>query len=91
MQIYGTKQAPIYNLTKIDFPVHLFVGEYDRLADVKDADRLFKELGSSNKVFNLLFRNLLYLNSDMPHLFGVRTQIMYKNLSKLFNQLDFCI
>ncbi len=50
MQIYGTKEPPIYNLTKIEFPVHLFVGEYDRLADVKDAERLLKELGSKIKV-----------------------------------------
>ena len=26
MQKYGTKDPPIYNLTNIDVPVHLFVG-----------------------------------------------------------------
>lgn len=26
MQIYGTKESPLYNLTNIDVPVHLFVG-----------------------------------------------------------------
>lgn len=47
--IYGTKQPPVYDLSKIQETVHLFVGEYDKLADVKDADRLYKELGSKTK------------------------------------------
>lgn len=25
-QIYGTKEPPVYNLTRIDVPTHLFVG-----------------------------------------------------------------
>lgn len=54
MEVYGNKVPPVYNLSKIDFPVHLFVGEYDRLADVQDAERLFKELGSKVKTSKLL-------------------------------------
>ena len=36
MQKYGQSSPPIYDLTKITLPVHLYVGKYDRLADVKD-------------------------------------------------------
>lgn len=42
LEVYGTKEPPVYNLANIDFPVHLFVGEYDKLADLKDADHLSK-------------------------------------------------
>lgn len=41
MQKYGTKTPPNYNLTKIIEPVHLFVGDYDRLADLTDTKRLY--------------------------------------------------
>jgi hypothetical protein len=41
---YGQKKPPFYNLSKITFPSHLHVGKYDKLADVDDANRLFKEL-----------------------------------------------
>lgn len=41
LQIYGTKTPPNYNLTKITEPIHLFVGEYDRLADLTDTKRLY--------------------------------------------------
>lgn len=46
MKIYGTKEPPVYNLSNINFPTHLFVGQYDRLADLTDAKRLYNELGS---------------------------------------------
>lgn len=50
--VYGQKKPPIYDLSKITFPVHLYVGRYDRLASVKDSARLYKELTNSvNKVF----------------------------------------
>lgn len=49
--IYGQDKPPVYNLSAITFPVHLYVGKYDRLADVEDATRLYKELtNSANKV-----------------------------------------
>lgn len=55
--VYGQKTPPVYNLSKIDFPVHLHVGNYDKLADVKDSTRLFNELTNSpNKVQVALFR-----------------------------------
>jgi pimeloyl-ACP methyl ester carboxylesterase len=49
--VYGQKTPPIYNLSKITVPVHLYVGKYDKLADVEDSTRLFNELTNSpNKV-----------------------------------------
>ena len=36
-KIYGTDKPPVYDLKSITFPIHLFVGKYDRLADLKDA------------------------------------------------------
>lgn len=53
MKVYGTKEPPVYNLSNINFPTHLFVGNYDRLADLTDAKRLFNEIGSKQKVNNL--------------------------------------
>lgn len=38
---YGTAESPLYDLKNIDFPVHLFVGNYDRLADINDSQKLF--------------------------------------------------
>ena len=34
MKVYGQKKPPLYDLSKITFPVHLYVGKYDKLADV---------------------------------------------------------
>jgi hypothetical protein len=42
MIVYGQKSPPVYNLSLISFPVHLYVGKYDKIADVEDATRLFK-------------------------------------------------
>lgn len=42
MKKYNQTTPPIYNVSNIDVPVHLFVGRYDRLATVKDATRLFE-------------------------------------------------
>ena len=47
MKVYGQKKPPLYDLSKITTPVHLYVGKYDNLADVEDANRLFKELTNS--------------------------------------------
>lgn len=45
--VYGQKTPPLYDLSKITFPVHLYVGKFDRLGDLADVDRLFKELVNS--------------------------------------------
>lgn len=47
MKIYGQATAPVYNLTNIRFPVHLYVGKYDKLADVKDSATLYEQLSNS--------------------------------------------
>ena len=47
MKVYGQKKPPLYDLSKITTPVHLYVAKYDNLADVEDANRLFKELTNS--------------------------------------------
>lgn len=47
MLVYGEKTPPLYNLSKITTPVHLYVGKYDKLADVEDSTRLFNELTNS--------------------------------------------
>ena len=47
MKVYGQKTPPFYNLSKITFPVHLYVGKYDKLADPEDAQQLFNELTNS--------------------------------------------
>jgi hypothetical protein len=51
LKVYGQKTPPLYNLSKITFPVHLYVGKYDRLADPEDSQQLFSSLiNSSGKV-----------------------------------------
>ena len=47
MQIYGQKTPPLYDLSKITFPVHLYVGKYDKLGDVPDVKQLDSELKNS--------------------------------------------
>lgn len=42
LKVYGQKTAPVYKLENIKFPVHLYVGKYDKLADETDCDRLMK-------------------------------------------------
>lgn len=39
--IYGQPTPPLYHLSNIAFPVHLYVGKYDKLADVEDSQKLF--------------------------------------------------
>lgn len=46
-QIYGTATPPAWDLSKIKFPVHLFAGDYDMLADPTDVQRLYDELTNS--------------------------------------------
>ena len=47
MKVYGKKTPPFYDLKKITFPVHLYVGKYDKLADPEDAQQLFNQLTNS--------------------------------------------
>lgn len=47
MLIYGQKTPPFYDLSKITLPVHLYVGKYDKMADMDDATKLFSQLKNS--------------------------------------------
>ncbi len=55
MIVYGQKSPPVYNLSQISFPVHLYVGKYDKIADVEDATRLFKQLINSQQKVGIMF------------------------------------
>ena len=56
---YGTPEPPVYKIENIDFPVHLFVGKYDKLADVVDAQKLYEQLRNSpNKVILIIILSL---------------------------------
>ena len=37
LELYGTKTPPLYNMSKVEYPVHLFVGNLDRLITLTDA------------------------------------------------------
>ncbi|XP_018364290.1 PREDICTED: lipase 3-like [Trachymyrmex cornetzi] len=59
--VYGSLNPPNYDLSKIKVPVYLYYSENDWLADVKDVEKLYKELGNpsgktliANKKFNHL-------------------------------------
>jgi len=43
---YGTLNPPIYDLSKIKVPVHLHYSKNDWLANVKDVEKLYSELGN---------------------------------------------
>jgi len=72
LQNYNQSSPPIFNLSNITFPVHLFVGEYDKLADMADATQLKNDLtGSPNVTYwlypythgtFLLGKNVSYMN-----------------------------
>lgn len=71
MAVYGQKIPPFYDLSKITFPVHLYVGKYDKLGDVDDAQRLYKQLiNSAGKVLLFLYRLIRPMISVMLLLFG---------------------
>jgi len=44
--IYGSYKPPLYDLSKITAPVHLYYSENDWLANVKDVEKLYSELGN---------------------------------------------
>ena len=81
MKIYGQKTAPHYDLSKITFPVHLYVGKYDRLADQEDAKRLFNELTNSvGKVLIILCRQQNSITLVTLLLFGENLLNIWKML-----------
>lgn len=43
--VYGSYSAPRYDLSRVTAPVFLHYSQSDPLADVRDVDRLFAELG----------------------------------------------
>lgn len=75
MKIYGQATAPVYNLTNIRFPVHLYVGKYDKLADVKDSATLYEQL--SNSVGKVL---LCILQTSKIYDYGHATFVWGKTL-----------
>ncbi|XP_044262252.1 lipase member K-like [Tribolium madens] len=48
-QLYGTKTPPIYNLSEITLPTHLFYGENDIFYRKENIERLYDEIGSAKK------------------------------------------
>lgn len=52
--VYGTRHPPKYDLSNILVPVFLHYSNMDRLAAIPDVNRLYKELGSRNKMMLLL-------------------------------------
>ena len=53
-QAYGQDEAPEYNLANIQgFPIGLFAGSYDELADLEDVEWLNTQLGENVVFFNV--------------------------------------
>jgi len=44
MQHYGQSTPPFYNISDITYPLNIFEGTYDTLADIQDATDLKDEL-----------------------------------------------
>lgn len=49
--MYGVNYPPLYDLSKIEEEVYMFVGNYDKLADLIDANRTRSELTNAKKVW----------------------------------------
>ena len=53
IKVYGTENPPVYDIGAVDVPIHLFVGEDDKLVDPVDANILRLQLtGSPLVTFN---------------------------------------
>lgn len=78
MAVYGQKAPPSYDLSKINIPVHLYVGKYDKLADVEDSKILFERLSNSPdktmKVYNFGHATFIW-GKSIEHINDVTARI----------------
>ena len=82
--MYGQKTPPHYDLSKITFPVHLYVGKYDKLGDVPDVKHLDSELVNSvGKV------TLSLIQTYKLYDYGHATFVWGKSLAHLYDALAF--
>ncbi|KAJ8972574.1 hypothetical protein NQ314_000101 [Rhamnusium bicolor] len=49
LEVYGQPHPPAYNLSKVEVPVSLYVGENDWLATKTNAEQLYSELPASSR------------------------------------------
>jgi lysosomal acid lipase/cholesteryl ester hydrolase len=87
VEIYGQSEPPTYNLSKIKLPVRLLYGEEDSLTSQENVDRLYKEVGSTNKEkYPTPVNNK---NEAYNHIDFIYSKYLEKNLyEKLFEILD---
>jgi len=60
---YGQKSPPVYDVTKINVPTALFMGEKDDLGDVKDNENLINQIGVNPAlVYNRTFPGFSHIS-----------------------------
>ncbi|XP_041977429.1 lipase 3-like [Aricia agestis] len=61
-QIYGTKEPPKYDLSRVTVPVALFYSDADWLASPRDVERLSRELPNVIEMYKVPFDNFNHLD-----------------------------
>ena len=80
-QHYGQNTPPLFDLTKIRVPIHLFAGASDLLADPTDVDFLWKTLNSNAQGFYKI-----YNSGHLTFILGIDTNPWMNDLFKMLNQ-----
>lgn len=79
-QHYGQSSPPYVDIGNINFPVHLFSGMYDELADPTDVQNLYSTLtGSPNVTLNV------YPYGHMTFLWGYNTSLWINDALDIIN------
>ncbi|XP_047993750.1 lipase 3-like [Leguminivora glycinivorella] len=83
--LYGTPQPPRYDLSKVTSPVFLHYSPSDALADVRDVDRLFAELGRPVGKFRIPDDRFGHLD----FIWGIdANKIVYERVINLLRAMD---
>lgn len=82
---YGSRTPPNYDLSKVTTPVFLHFSDSDPLADVRDVDRLFAELGRPVGKFRIAMRTF----SHTDFMWGIDAkELVYDRVINLINSME---
>lgn len=84
-RVYGSYRAPRYDLSKLTAPVFLHYSPADHLADVRDVDRLFSELGRPVGKFRVPLETFTHLD----FMWGIDAKtLVYDRVINLLKSMD---
>ncbi|XP_071642183.1 uncharacterized protein [Temnothorax longispinosus] len=79
--LYGTSTPPSYDLSKIKVPIYLYYSENDWLANVKDVEKLYSELG--NPAGKILIADKKFNHVDYVWAKDVKTLVYDQIISQM--------